>query len=158
MIILDSNLWVFGTVGASARAERLLGEIEAGETTAAINAYILQEVLTAFDRTPGLSPAERDELKTLFCTRLTRMEGLVEAPSSRDASDALLAQRRAATHTALLARILDMQAKDVPILVLAFEHIERRPTILTNDASFASLNPSEHRIPDLDIEHVPVEH
>lgn len=90
MKILDTNLWVFGTLGTNARAERLLDDIEQGETVSAINAYMIQEALEAFDRTPGLTPEERDDVKTLFLTRLTRMTGLVEAPSSRDVVDSLL--------------------------------------------------------------------
>jgi len=30
--ILDTNLWVFGTLGHNSRAERLLDEIDRGET------------------------------------------------------------------------------------------------------------------------------
>ena len=98
MKILDTNLWVFGTLGTNDRAARLLDEIERGETISAINAYMVQEALNAFDRTPGLTASERDEVKTLFLTRLTRMTGLIEAPSSRDIADSLLDERRAHTH------------------------------------------------------------
>ncbi|MEZ3144306.1 hypothetical protein [Halobaculum sp. MBLA0143] len=73
MIVLDSNLWVFGTLEANDRAEHLLDEIEAGSTTSAPSAYMLEEVLSAFDRVPGLSGAERDRLVTAFCRRLSRM-------------------------------------------------------------------------------------
>ena len=90
MKILDTNLWVFGTLGTNDRAERLLDDIERGETVSAINAYMVQEALNAFGRTPGLRARERDELKTLFLTRLTRMTGLIEAPSSRDFADSVL--------------------------------------------------------------------
>lgn len=154
MKILDTNLWVFGTLGTNDRAERLLAEIERGETTSALNAYMVQEALDAFDRTPGLSPRERDEVKTLFLTRLTRMTGLVEAPSSRDITDSLLDQRRSAVQTCLLARITGLQPKDVPILVLAFQHREREPMVLTNDAGFASFAPDEHNLEEIVIEHI----
>ncbi|WP_246391810.1 hypothetical protein [Halosimplex pelagicum] len=99
MKILDTNLWVFGTLRTNARAERILNEIECGETVSAINAYMVQEALNAFDRTPSFSPEERDELKTLFFfSRLTRMTGLIEAPSSRDFADSLLDERRSNVH------------------------------------------------------------
>jgi len=49
--ILDTNLWVLGTLGTNDRVERLLNDIERGETVSAINAYMLQEALDAFDRT-----------------------------------------------------------------------------------------------------------
>jgi len=152
--ILDTNLWVFGTLGTNDRAERLLDEIERGEAVSALNAYMVQEALDAFDRTPGLTPEERDELKTLFLTRLTRMTGLVEAPSSRDVTDSLLDERRASVHTLLLARVLDIQPKDVPILVLAFDHRDREPTVLTNDGEFASFDPTEHDLREITVEHV----
>lgn len=154
MKILDTNLWVFGTLGANDRAERLLGEVERGDTVSAINAYMLREALDAFDRTPGLTPTERDDVKTLFLTRMSRMVGLVEVPSSRDLTDSLLDERRSAARTQLLARVVDRQPKDVPIVVLAFEHRDRDPTILTNDASFAEFDPTTHDLPELAIEHV----
>ena len=50
---------------------------------------MIQEALAAFDRTQNLSSADRDTVKTGFLTRLTRMTGLTEAPSSRDVIDAL---------------------------------------------------------------------
>jgi hypothetical protein len=94
-------------------------------------------------------------VKPLFLTRLTRMTGLIEAPSSRDAADALLDHRRSATHTQLLARITGLQAKDVPILILAFKHRNRDPTLLTNDAGFAEFSPSEYNLSEITIKHVP---
>lgn len=154
MKILDTNLWVFGTLGTHAQAVDWLDAIEAGETTPAINAYMVQELLDAFDRTPGLSAAERDAFKTEFLTRLVRMAGLLEAPSSRDISESMLADRRSSTRIQLIARILDIQPKDVPIVVLAFEHSERKPTILTNDATFAALTPADHNLPNISITHV----
>ncbi len=154
MKILDTNLWVFGTVGTTDRAARLLDEIERGETVSAINAYMLQEVLSAFDRTPGLTATERDELKTLFLTRLTRMTGLIEAPSSRDVADSLLDERRANVHTRLLAKMTGVQPKDIPIVVLAFEHRDREPTVFTNDADFAAFTPADHNLSNLALEYV----
>ncbi|AHG01527.1 hypothetical protein HALLA_03800 (plasmid) [Halostagnicola larsenii XH-48] len=154
MKILDTNLWVFGTLETNDRATRLLDEIEQGETVSAINAYMVQEALNAFDRTPGLTATERDELKTLFLTRLTRMTGLIEAPSSRDVADSLLDEKRANTQIKLLARITGVQPKDIPIAVLAFEHRDREPTILTNDADFATFLPTEYNLPELTLMHI----
>jgi predicted nucleic acid-binding protein len=153
--ILDTNLWVFGTLRTNEQAAEWLAEIDRGETTSAINAYMVQEALAAFDRTQSLSSADRDTVKTRFLTRLTRMTGLIEAPSSRDVSDALLREQRSAPAVQTLARVCGIQPKDVPILVLAFEHRDREPTILTNDESFAAFEPAAHSLPELSIEHVP---
>ena len=155
MKILDTNLWVFGTLRTNEQAAELLAEIDRGETTSAINAYMTQEALAAFDRTQSLSSADRDTVKTRFLTRLTRMTGLIEAPSSRDVRDALLSEQRSAPAVQALARVCGIQPKDVPLLVLAFEHRDREPTILTNDESFAAFEPAAHSLPELSIEYVP---
>lgn len=155
MKILDTNLWVFGTLRTKDQATTLLAEIDRDETTSAINAYMVQEALAAFDRTQSLSAGERDTVKTNFLTRLTRMTGLIEAPSSRDVRETFLRERRSASTVQTLARVCDIQPKDVPILVLAFEHCDREPTILTNDEAFAELDPATHSLPEITIEHVP---
>lgn len=154
MKILDTNLWVFGTLRTNERATRLLDAIERGETVSAINAYLVQEALSAFDRTESLSATERDAAKTAFLRRLTVMTGLIEAPSSRDVRESLLRERRGAPTARLAARICGIQPKDVPILVLAFRHQERNPTILTNDTSFAEFEPAAHSLSEISIEHV----
>jgi len=154
MILLDSNLWVFGTLGTNDRAEALLREIEHGTTTSAIDAYILREVLTAFGRVQGFSPAERDEYRSLFLTRLTRMTGLLEAPSQRDVTAISLEERRQAPAIRLLARILNIQPKDAPILVLAYRYADRDPTILTNDKAFADCVPADYDLSEIDIDYV----
>ena len=102
MKILDTDLWVFVTLRTDEQAAELLAEIDRGETMSVINAHMVQEALAAFDRTESLSSADRDTVKTRFLTRLTRMTGLIEAPSSRDVSDALLQEQRLASAVQVL--------------------------------------------------------
>ncbi|WP_254861501.1 PIN domain-containing protein [Halovivax gelatinilyticus] len=154
MKILDTNLWVFGTLEVNETARKLLAEIDRGETISAISAYMVQEALNAFERTPGLNPGECDELQTLFLTRLSRMTGLIEAPSSRDFSASLLDERRSSVRTNLLGRVTGVQPKDVPILVLAFKYREREPTIYTNDERFGQFEPNRFNCEELRIEYV----
>lgn len=52
-----------------------------------------------------------------------------------------------------LARVCEIQAKVVPILVLAFAPRDRRPTILTNDESHAKFEPAANALPAISIEH-----
>lgn len=155
MKILDTNLWVFGTLQTNERATAVLDSIHRGDTVSAINAYMVQEALFAFDRTTSLSADERDAVKTAFLTRLTRMTGLVQAPSSRDVRESLVRERRSAPTVRTLARVCGIQPKDVPILVLAFDHRDREPTVLTNDESFAAVDPDQLALPEITLEHVP---
>ena len=114
MIVLDSNLWMFGLLGQNDRAAAILDHIERGETLSATNAYMVQEVLNAFERTPQLSPVQCDEAQTAFLTRMHQMTGLLEAPSSRDMTQAILDETRNNTYVRFIARALDIQPKDVP--------------------------------------------
>lgn len=82
------------------------------------------------------------------------MTGLIEAPSSRDVADSLLDDRRASSQTQLIAQITGIQPKDVPIVVLAFEHRDREPTIMTNDEALARFDPLAYNLPELTLEHV----
>jgi predicted nucleic acid-binding protein len=153
VIILDSNLWVFGLLGRNDRAAAILDDIQRGETISAINSYMVQEVLDAFERT-SLAPAQRDEAQTAFLTRMHQMTGLLEAPSSRDMTEAILDETRNNTYVRFIGQSLDIQPKDVPILVLGYKHSERKPTILTNDEAFAECVPENHNHPTITIEYI----
>ena len=74
--------------------------------------------------------------------------------TGRTTSRSISSKRSPSKEESQCARVCGIQAKDVPILVLAFEHRDREPTILTNDESFAAFEPAAHSFPELSIEHV----
>lgn len=154
MKILDSNLWVFGTLGTHEPAVALLDEIDRGEARSALSGYMVQEILDALATPALLSPPERDRVQTAFLERLPGMAGLIEAPSYRDVAAEVVRERRRAPETRLLARILDIQAKDVPILVLAYRYVEQHPIVMTNDQKFAECVPADHNLPEIAVEYV----
>ena len=81
------------------------------------------------------------------------MTGLLEAPSSRDMTQTILDETRNNTYVGFIAQSLDIQAKDVLILMLAYKRSERNPTILTNDESFAQYTPGNHNHPAITLEY-----
>ena len=155
MKILDSNLWIFGLLGKNRKAVQLIERIDDGRTESAMNAYILQEVLERLPYVPGLTGAEVDHIQTTLLRRLPRMKGLIDRPTSAEVHEDLLSNRRENLDVNLIATILDMQAKDVPVLVLGYKHREKRPTVLTNDMAFAGLEPANHNLPAVEIQHIP---
>lgn len=156
MKVLDSNLWVKGTLKTNQNAVDLLAELEEGTITAVLTEYILAETLAAFDRT--VTGRTHDQVLTAFLERLHTMEGLTELPEWRTQRSTqqsrILEYQRNRTAIAMLAQVLDVQIKDVPILVTAFEHRDQHPTVLTNDKSFAEFDPSVHGLSDLSIQYV----
>jgi predicted nucleic acid-binding protein len=156
MKILDSNLWVKGTLKTNQTAVDLLTDLEEGTITSALTEYILAETLAAFDRT--LTGRTHDRVLTAFLKRLHTMDGLIDLPDWRtqrsSRQNTILEYQRNRTAIRMLAQVLDVQAKDVPIVVTAFEHRDRYPTILTNDKSFAEFDPSAHGLSDLSIQNI----
>ncbi len=78
MKILDSNLWVKGTLKTNQTAVELLEAVEDGQIMTAMNEYILAETLAAFDRV--LTGHQHEQVLTAFLQRLHTMEGLREVP------------------------------------------------------------------------------
>ena len=156
MKILDSNLWVKGTLKTNQNAVDLLADLEEGTITSVLTEYILAETLAAFDRV--LTGRTHDRVLTAFLGRLQTMEGLTDLPEWRtqrsNRQNTILEYQRNRTAITMLAQVLDIQVKDVPILVTAFEHRDQRPTILTNDESFAEFDPSTHGLSDLSIQYI----
>lgn len=156
MKILDSNLWVKGTLKTNQSAVDLLADLEEGTITSVITEYILAETLAAFDRT--LTGRAHDQVLTAFLGRLHTMNGLIEMPNWQtqrsNRQSTILEYQRNRTAIMMLAQVLDIQAKDVPILITAYEHREQQPAILTNDKSFAEFDPSAHGLSKLSIHHI----
>ena len=119
-----------------------------------LSAYVVREVLDAFATPALLTPTERDQVQTAFLERLPGMIGLLEAPSHQDVVAKLVEERRRAPEIRLLAQVLDIQPKDVPIVVLAYRYADYEPTILTNDRAFATFAPTAHDLRRISIEHV----
>ena len=93
MKVLDTNLWVFGTLGTHEQAVDLLDEIDRGEASSVLSAYVVREVLDAFATPALLTPTERDRVQTVFLERLPGMIGLLEAPSHHDVAAELVEER-----------------------------------------------------------------
>lgn len=66
-----------------------------------------------------------------------------------------LARERQQEYNKLLGQILDVQAKDAPVLLLASKYYNASPTIYTNDDHLAELSPSEFGLPNIGVEYVP---
>ena len=61
MRILDSNLWVFAFTGTNRRAAGFVEDAVSQETKIVLDAYIVHEVLEAFERSSQLPGTEANE-------------------------------------------------------------------------------------------------
>lgn len=154
MDVFDSNIWVFGISEAAPRPTQLVEEAENGDREVAVNAYIYEEVLEAFDRSTHVPQEKVDQTKTNFATRIAKAVTIHE-PSQEEVQYIDVDATREAPIVQLLGYLLNIQPKDVPVFVLAYRWKHRNPTIYTNDGEFAKLNPSNFGLPEITIQHVP---
>lgn len=147
--ILDSNIWIKGTLRTNSNAVRWLDRVERGVTSTVLDDYILAETLTAFRR--ELSGRTYDVVVNLFLKRLRTMEGIRSRPNWHTGrptqQSTILSSRRNRIEIETLATVLGIQRKDVPIITLAYQHRDQQPEILTNDRSLSEFDPSAHSLP-----------
>lgn len=156
MIVLDSNVWVRGSYTHDERAVALLEAIDSGEKSTVVDAYIVNEVQAVFDRQRGQRRFTREiieKAERIFYELLTRPN--VTSCSQRAVESLDHIEHRKDRYVQLLSDVFDIQAKDAPIIALAYQYRDTHPVIYTHDESFAALDPSVHGLSELVVEHVP---
>lgn len=155
MRILDSNLWVFAFTGTNRRAADFVEDAIARETEIVLDAYIVNEVLEAFERSTVLRGTETSEAMSHFLKLVRATPNIGRDFTEAERYEYDLTHEREREHNKLLGQILDIQAKDAPVLLLASKYYNSSPTVYTNDDGFAELEPAEHGLPNIEIEYVP---
>lgn len=156
MIVLDSNVWIRGSYTHNEHAVSLLEAIDSGEKSTIVDAYIINEVQAVFDRQRGQRRFTREIIENaerIFYELLTRPN--VTNCSQRAVESMDHIEHRNNRYVRLLSDVFDVQAKDVPIVALAYQHRDADPVVHTHDESFAALDPSMYGLSELTIEHVP---
>lgn len=155
MRILDSNLWVFAFTGTNRSAANFVEDTISCETEIVLDAYIVNEVLEAFERSTVLPGAETSEAMSHFLKLVRVTSGIIQDFTEAERYEYDLVHERQREHNKLLGQILDIQTKDAPILLLTSKYYNASPTVYTNDEGFAELEPAEHGLPNIEIEYVP---
>lgn len=155
MRILDSNLWVFAFTGTNRRAARFVEDAVSQGTKIVLDAYIVHEVLEAFERSSRLPGTEANEAMGDFLGLVRKAPCIVRDFTEAERYEYDLAGEREQEYNKLLAQILDIQAKDAPVLLLASKYYNASPTIFTNDDDLAELTPDAFGLPNIEVEYVP---
>jgi len=153
MRILDSNLWVFAFTGTNRRAANFVEDAISRETEIVLDAYIVNEVLEAFERSTLLRGEETSEAMSHFLRLVRATSCIIQDLSEAERYEYDLERQQ--EYNKLLGQILDIQAKDAPILLLASKYYNKSPTVYTNDEDLADLSPTEYGLPNIELEYVP---
>lgn len=150
MDILDSNIWIRALTSTSRQAENLVDEARKGQREIAVNAYIYEEVVEGLKR----SQKNTGPQQTVFAQTLTNCQ-YIHGPSQAAVSRISLKQVRSLPPIQLIGEILDIQAKDAPIVSFASIYRGNNPTIHTMDKPFSNLTPSNHNLNWLSMQYIP---
>jgi len=118
--ILDTCVWVNGFLQVDPRAAKLIKAIVNQKLEIVISSYSVAEVFTVFRRLSR-------ELKVSVTVLERDIWAIWNQPNvikefSTDITKALLFEVRGHKEIELLAKILELEPKDVPFIVLAYKH------------------------------------
>lgn len=162
MLILDSNVWIYVAtaeelpveVYSDVLGERLyfFEEFYESRHQTVLSPYIVEEIRQGLYRSERVSGSDIDEVLTRLFELIHSCEDILAPFDQEQLRDADLSEIRSRTNNKLLAHLLEIQAKDVPIFSLAYEHRYERPHVLTDDSEFGGLSPAAFELPNITIE------
>ena len=130
-VILDTCVWVNGLLQVDPHAARIIKAIVNQKLEAVISSYGVAEVFTVFRRLA-------QELKVPVTVLERDIWAIWNQPNvikefSTDITKALLSEVRGQKEIELLAKVLELEPKDVPFIVLAYKH--KKPLITMDERS-----------------------
>ncbi|OLZ39135.1 hypothetical protein A6E15_19420 [Natrinema saccharevitans] len=155
MLILDSNVWIHAVIfGGKSRS--LVEQIIKNGRKSAVNAYIHEEVRCNIDDDHSIDRSVRNRALEQFFAAIGNSPQ-IRNPDSETVERMDLEAERKKAHHKVIGAFGDIQAKDAPILTLAYQFLSYQPTIYTNDSEFADLSPTSRGIPEISIQYCDLE-
>lgn len=161
MLILDSNVWIYA-VTAEERPIRVrtesYGDVElfddfvSGRFRSVVTPYMAAEIERGCRRSERLPESDVDVALSVFYGILGSCDSIRTPFDEADLSEETLVTHRTRPCNRLVGDLLDIQAKDVPIFLPAYDHAPENPVVLTDDGEFARLNPEWHDLPNVTVE------
>ena len=151
MEVFDSSVWLWGLLTDAPEPTRLVDEVLDGDRTVAVSAYIHDEVTRAFDRVDGATGPDVASAQTTFNDVVADLDNVV-FPDQDEIGRMNAPEVAGRPEMRLLATVLDIQAKDAPVLVFAFD-VGKETTLYIADGGF-TVSPADHGITTVRIEMV----
>lgn len=152
MDVFDSSVWLWGLLTDEPEPVRLVDDVVDGNRRVAVSAYIHDEVIRGFDRV-NRAGIDVGTAQMEFNSTIASRDNVL-FPGQAEVGRTNAPEIREQPEMRLLGTILQIQAKDAPIVVFAFD-IDEETTLYTADENFA-FTPSEYNIDRLRFEAVTV--
>lgn len=158
MILLDTNLWIYGFVRDEPKALDLIDQIVEGRSVTAFDAYSVLEFMDRMEalKRRGEQQNVVDGAQNDFYQLMTTAPTVETYPAQHELSSTSLADVRRDPCVQLVATLTSVQPKDVPFVKLAHEYKEMDPTIYTADEAFSAFDPAASGLGGIGMVHVSV--
>jgi hypothetical protein len=100
---------------------------------------MMREVHNGCKRSNRVSNEDADKALTRFYGVIRKCESIIVRQEDVYSESTLSVVRNRA-HNQLLSQLIGVQAKDAPILTIAYDYYHRSPLILTDDGEFGELD------------------
>ncbi len=118
-IVCDASVWLQGLFGTNDDLYNLIKQITKGEAIALVNSYCVLEILRGVKRIAGKTHQSAQFLESRVWNILTTAgTGLT---FDRPLEEAIIHQIRQQIEYQILAKILELESKDLPYITLAYE-------------------------------------
>ncbi len=126
-LVLDCNVWIEILTDSTSKLQKILFFNES-EYRIILSSYMIVEILKVVKRISGNFNLSLKELKGLFWDFTQKKNVIVNFDSQ--ISDALVNEVKNKTEIILLAKLLDLEPKDVPYILVAYNY---KADLITED-------------------------
>ena len=137
MDVFDSSVWLWGLLTDSPEPSRLIQEVLDGDRSVAVSAYIHDEVTTTLRTAPevtGQTKAGVSDAQMTFNNTVADLDNVI-FPDQDEIGTTYADEVRSRPEMRLLGTILEIQTKDAPVLVFAFD-LDSESTLFVADSGF----------------------
>lgn len=152
MHVFDSSVWIYAITRTCDEATELVESVLDGRIRVAVDPYVFEEVIAGIDRA-GSDRRAIDDAQTHFA-EIVHGSPAVDAPSHRAVAEMRLDAIRTDDRTRMLGRTWGIQAKDVPIVMLADDQPSEPTIVYTSDREFSRFDPTEYGIDGIALRYV----
>jgi len=151
--VFDSNIWLHGCLFRESRPATLVDAAANGHRDVRVSPYVFKEVVHRLEKPKGRYSSKQVQRATELFADIVVHSPSIDSPSQRAVERVDLVEKENQPASRLVGSVLDIQAKDAPVLIDAYgqgSHVD----LFTCDRRFSECDLSEFGISHLPIHHV----
>ncbi len=141
-VVLDSCVWINGILGVNEHCSLIIDKIVSKSLSVFVSSYSIVEVISVLRRISSDYSISSTDLERSFW-KIINLENIIKE-FSLDITQLLLAEIRNQTEITMLAKILELESKAIPFILLSYKN---NVPLITED--YRSLWKKRNKVRDL---------